>query len=62
MAAPSDATRRPRRPPGHSPNNANPVHPQSVNRPLVTIGKIMGRQRALRQSVMYNAEVFVAGT
>jgi hypothetical protein len=37
MTAPSDATRHPRRPPGRSPNNANPVDPQSDNRPLVTI-------------------------
>lgn len=37
MAAPSDATRRPRRPPGRSPNNANPVDPQSANRRIVTI-------------------------
>ena len=36
MAAPSDATRCPRAP-GRSPNNINPVDPQSANRPLVTI-------------------------
>lgn len=37
MIAPSDATRRPHRPPGRLPNNPNPVDPQSDTRRIVTI-------------------------